>query len=161
MAIPTEIARPSWNPLRCGGTALPANLLLMAKLIALSEAAPEGLPDKLDPNKPDAGAIAHAVTPHMMRLLPPLLLAIGLAAWAAAAYLHTTTRELLSRGEHARGVVVALSRSGSTYSRTVRFVEKRGVNRAMLSRMRATHAVGIPCASRSWNSGITSRSRRS
>jgi predicted DCC family thiol-disulfide oxidoreductase YuxK len=36
MAIPTEIARPSWNPLRCGGTGLPINLLLMAKLIALS-----------------------------------------------------------------------------------------------------------------------------
>ena len=29
-----------------------------AKLIALSEAAPEDLPDKPDPNKPDAGAIA-------------------------------------------------------------------------------------------------------
>lgn len=28
-------AGPGWNPLRCGGTALPANLLLMAKLIAL------------------------------------------------------------------------------------------------------------------------------
>ena len=28
-------AKPSWNPLRCGGTALPANLLLAAKLIAL------------------------------------------------------------------------------------------------------------------------------
>ena len=31
MAVP----RPSWNPLRCSGTALPVNLLLMAKLIAL------------------------------------------------------------------------------------------------------------------------------
>ena len=28
-------ARVSWNPLRCGGTALPPHLLLMAKLIAL------------------------------------------------------------------------------------------------------------------------------
>jgi predicted DCC family thiol-disulfide oxidoreductase YuxK len=44
MAIPsaavtgstTETAKPGWNPLRCGGTALPTNLLLMAKLIALS-----------------------------------------------------------------------------------------------------------------------------
>ena len=27
--------KPSWNPLRCGGTVLPTNLLLMAKLIAL------------------------------------------------------------------------------------------------------------------------------
>ena len=38
MAIPTAVTaygKPSWNPLRCGGTALPPNLLLMAKLIAL------------------------------------------------------------------------------------------------------------------------------
>src|SRR5438045_9416432 len=28
--------KPSWNPLRCGGTGLPVNILLMAKLIALS-----------------------------------------------------------------------------------------------------------------------------
>jgi predicted DCC family thiol-disulfide oxidoreductase YuxK len=39
VAISTEPivqkAEPSWNPLRCGGTALPTNLLLMAKLIAL------------------------------------------------------------------------------------------------------------------------------
>lgn len=32
----TAITRPSWNPLRCGGTALPVPLLLMAKLIALA-----------------------------------------------------------------------------------------------------------------------------
>jgi hypothetical protein len=34
------------------------------------------------------------------------------------------------------------------YSRTVRPLEKRGVNRAMLSRIRATHALGIPCSLR-------------
>ena len=27
---------PSWNPLRCGGTALPVNLLVMAKAIAIA-----------------------------------------------------------------------------------------------------------------------------
>lgn len=31
-----EVDRPSWNPLRCGGTALPPELLLMAKLVALA-----------------------------------------------------------------------------------------------------------------------------
>src|SRR5437660_10006791 len=31
----TEARGPGWNPLRCSGTILPANLLLMAKLIAL------------------------------------------------------------------------------------------------------------------------------
>ncbi len=36
MAISTPALKPSWNPLRCGGTALPTNLLLMAKLIALT-----------------------------------------------------------------------------------------------------------------------------
>src|ERR1700694_6304747 len=35
MAIPGAAVKPSWNPLRCGGTVLPTNLLLMAKLIAL------------------------------------------------------------------------------------------------------------------------------
>src|SRR5260370_41985999 len=35
MALSATAVRPSWNPLRCGGTALPTNLLLMAKLIAL------------------------------------------------------------------------------------------------------------------------------
>jgi predicted DCC family thiol-disulfide oxidoreductase YuxK len=35
MAIPAATVKASWNPLRCGGTALPTNLLLMAKLIAL------------------------------------------------------------------------------------------------------------------------------
>ena len=34
------------------------------------------------------------------------------------------------------------------YSRTVRLAEKRGVNRAMLSRIRLTHAVGMPLSSR-------------
>ena len=34
MALSAAAVRPSWNPLRCGGTALPTNLLLMAKLIA-------------------------------------------------------------------------------------------------------------------------------
>ena len=31
-----ELALPSWNPLRCGGTALPVNLLIMAKAIAIA-----------------------------------------------------------------------------------------------------------------------------
>ena len=31
----TQAREPGWNPLRCSGTILPANLLLMAKLIAL------------------------------------------------------------------------------------------------------------------------------
>jgi predicted DCC family thiol-disulfide oxidoreductase YuxK len=35
MAISGAAVKPSWNPLRCGGTVLPTNLLLMAKLIAL------------------------------------------------------------------------------------------------------------------------------
>jgi predicted DCC family thiol-disulfide oxidoreductase YuxK len=35
MAISGAAVKPSWNPLRCGGTALPTNLLLMAKLIGL------------------------------------------------------------------------------------------------------------------------------
>jgi len=39
MALPAtrvkEARKPGWNPLRCGGTALPTNLLLMVKLIAL------------------------------------------------------------------------------------------------------------------------------
>jgi predicted DCC family thiol-disulfide oxidoreductase YuxK len=35
MALSAAAMKPSWNPLRCGGTALPTNLLLMAKLIAL------------------------------------------------------------------------------------------------------------------------------
>ena len=35
MAISANAVTASWNPLRCGGTALPTNLLLMAKLIAL------------------------------------------------------------------------------------------------------------------------------
>jgi predicted DCC family thiol-disulfide oxidoreductase YuxK len=35
VAISSNAVKPSWNPLRCGGTALPTNLLLMAKLIAL------------------------------------------------------------------------------------------------------------------------------
>jgi predicted DCC family thiol-disulfide oxidoreductase YuxK len=35
MAISGAAVKASWNPLRCGGTALPTNLLLMAKLIAL------------------------------------------------------------------------------------------------------------------------------
>jgi predicted DCC family thiol-disulfide oxidoreductase YuxK len=30
------VARPGWNPLRCGGTALPVHILLMAKLIAIA-----------------------------------------------------------------------------------------------------------------------------
>lgn len=39
MAIPSPAVAnrgPGWNPLRCGGTALPTNLLLMVKLIALT-----------------------------------------------------------------------------------------------------------------------------
>src|SRR6267378_3181642 len=36
MALSITAVKPSWNPLRCSGTALPTNLLLMAKLIALS-----------------------------------------------------------------------------------------------------------------------------
>ena len=36
MDVSGSIARPSWNPLRCGGTALPVPILLMAKLIALA-----------------------------------------------------------------------------------------------------------------------------
>jgi predicted DCC family thiol-disulfide oxidoreductase YuxK len=35
MVVPA-LTRPSWNPFRCGGTALPVPLLLMAKLIALA-----------------------------------------------------------------------------------------------------------------------------
>ena len=35
MAISGATVKPSWNPLRCSGTVLPTNLLLMAKLIAL------------------------------------------------------------------------------------------------------------------------------
>src|SRR5260370_10208073 len=39
MAVPAaeirEARGPGWNPLRCSGTILPANVLLMAKLIAL------------------------------------------------------------------------------------------------------------------------------
>src|SRR6266403_6384375 len=39
MAVPaaaiTQARGPGWNPLRCSGTVLPTNLLLMAKLIAL------------------------------------------------------------------------------------------------------------------------------
>jgi hypothetical protein len=62
----------------------------------------------------------------MMRLLPPLFLAIGLAAWAAAAHVYTTTRELVARGEHARGVVVAFSHSGSTYSPVIVFKTAAG-----------------------------------
>jgi len=34
-ALSRATMKPNWNPLRCGGTALPTNLLLMAKLIAL------------------------------------------------------------------------------------------------------------------------------
>ncbi|HLJ14320.1 MAG TPA: DCC1-like thiol-disulfide oxidoreductase family protein [Bryobacteraceae bacterium] len=33
---PENLAKPSWNPLRCAGTALPANLLVMAKTIAIA-----------------------------------------------------------------------------------------------------------------------------
>ena len=35
MAISGAAVKPSWNPLRCSGTVLPTNILLMAKLIAL------------------------------------------------------------------------------------------------------------------------------
>ena len=35
MGLPA-VTGPSWNPLRCSGTALPVPLLLMAKLIALA-----------------------------------------------------------------------------------------------------------------------------
>ena len=68
-----------------------------------------------------ADAIAKSITAPMIRVLPPLFLAIGLGAWAAAAYLYTNTQQLVASGEHARGVVVALSRSGSTYSPVVVF----------------------------------------
>lgn len=69
----------------------------------------------------NAHAFAETIIPHMRRVLPPLFLAIGLGVWAAAAYLYTNTRQLVASGEHARGIVVALSRSGSTYSPVVAF----------------------------------------
>ncbi len=36
MAMASTVSQPSWNPLRCGGTALPVNLLIMAKAIAIA-----------------------------------------------------------------------------------------------------------------------------
>jgi hypothetical protein len=36
MAMASTLGAPSWNPLRCGGTALPVNLLVMAKAIAIA-----------------------------------------------------------------------------------------------------------------------------
>ena len=36
MAMASTVGAPSWNPLRCGGTALPVNLLIMAKAIAIA-----------------------------------------------------------------------------------------------------------------------------
>jgi hypothetical protein len=63
---------------------------------------------------------------RMTRLITPLFLAVGLLAWSAGLYIYRDTQLLVSRAEHARGVVVALSRSGSTYAPVVNFKTTRG-----------------------------------
>ena len=55
------------------------------------------------------------------RVIPPLFLAIGIGALSLAVYSYANTRQLVAQGEHARGVVVALSRSRSVYSPVVAF----------------------------------------
>lgn len=60
------------------------------------------------------------------RLIPPLFLAIGLGACALSAYLYTNTRQLVAQGEHARGTVTALSRSGSAYFPVIAFKTAEG-----------------------------------
>ena len=61
-----------------------------------------------------------------MRIIPPLFLAIGIGAWSLSAYLYTNVRQLLAEGEHARGTVTALSRSGSAYFPVVAFKTAEG-----------------------------------
>ena len=55
------------------------------------------------------------------RVIPPLFLAIGIGALSLAVYSYANTRQLVAQGEHAQGVVVALSRSRSVYSPVVAF----------------------------------------
>ena len=82
-----------------------------------------------------ANAIAESIVLRMIRVVPPLFLAIGLGVWAAAAYLYTNTRQLVALGEHARGVVVALSRSGSMYSPVVAFKTAGGTEIEFVGRV--------------------------